>query len=369
MSECITRVERITKVEPHPNAERLEVAHVKGWHCVVPKGVYQDGSLCVYIPIDSVLPEALANFLFEGAKVKPPERIKTIRLRGLYSQGLVASVDNIKKYLRKDFKVEEGEDLTERLGITKYEPPLPSFQSFSGGKSTGKNPNANFKKYKGFENFKNYNGLFDAEESIIATEKIHGTNFRCGWVKKEIPTNFFKRLWFNVRMRCSRDYEWEWLVGSHNVQLDPGGSGNVYADTARTYDLKNKLKKGEELFGEIYGPSIQKGYHYGLQDGQFGLAVFDILKDDQWVQFDTMREQVERMGIEVPPVLFRGKFKDLNIDEMVLGDSIFRPAQKVREGLVLRTEQETFSPSVKGGRKMLKCISPEYLLRDNTDFH
>jgi hypothetical protein len=170
-------------------------------------------------------------------------------------------------------------------------------------------------------------------------------------------------------VRCSRDYEWEWLVGSHNVQLDPGGTGNVYSDTARTYDLKNKLKKGEQLFGEIYGPSIQKGYHYGLNDGQYGLAVFDLMKDEQWIEFDAMRNHVERLGIEVPPVLFRGKFKDLNIDEMVLGDSVFRPAQKVREGLVLRTEKETFSPAVKGNRKMLKCISPEYLLRDNTDFH
>ncbi|MDD3412568.1 MAG: RNA ligase (ATP) [Lachnospiraceae bacterium] len=370
MSECITRVERITKVEAHPNADKLEVAHVKGWHCVVRKGVYKDGDLCVYIPIDSVLPEVLSNTLFEGTNIKPASRIKTIRLRGLYSQGLICSIDDIRLYLGnhgKHPKYLEGTDLTALLGITKYEPPAPSFQSFSGSK-TERNPNPNFKKYKGFENFKNHVDLFNSEDEIVATEKIHGTNFRAGWIPREMPTKWYAILLFKLMSLIKKDYKWQWLVGSHNVQLSPAGS-SLYANIARDYNLKEKLNKGEEIFGEIFGPTVQKGYHYGLTEGQFGFVAFDLIENGEWKEFNYQILRFREMGIDSPPILFKGKFKDINIDEIVLGDSVMVPAQKIREGVVLRTVQEESTMLVKGNRKMLKCISPEYLLKENTDFH
>jgi hypothetical protein len=164
------------------------------------------------------------------------------------------------------------------------------------------------------------------------------------------------------------DYQWEWLAGSHNVQRDPKDN-NLYSNMARRLNLKETLAKGEQIFGEIFGPSIQKGYHYGMIDDEVDFVAFDLVKNGVWRDFDYMNLRFKEIGVNVPPVLFRGKFKDLNIDEMVLGDSVYSPTQKVREGIVLRTEAETFCPFLKGHRKMLKCISPEYLLKDNTDFH
>ena len=63
MSSLIVEVSKIQKVLPHPNAERLELAHVKGWQCVVPKSRYAPGNLVTYIPPDSVLPAELSDRL------------------------------------------------------------------------------------------------------------------------------------------------------------------------------------------------------------------------------------------------------------------------------------------------------------------
>lgn len=373
MSECITRVEKITKIEAHPNADRLEVAHVKGWHCVVPTSTYKEGDLCVYIPIDSVIPESLKETLFQNAKIDlPKNRIKTIRLRGLYSQGLVANTETIHQYLGnhgKHVTIEEGLDLTELLEIKKWEPKLPSFQQFAS-KTRVRYNNENFKKYKSIENYKNYNDLFAPEEQVIATEKVHGTNFRAGWVRRQIPETFFGVLGYKLKKFFNKNHEWEWSVGSHNVQLKPSTENNLYCDLARKYRLKEKLQKGEVVYGEGYGPNVQKGYHYGMKDGEAGLVVFDIRREEKYLDFDTMRDYAESIGLEVVPVLFRGKMKDLDIDKIVLGDSEFAPSQKQREGVVLKTVHEEFSGRIGSGRKVLKCISPDYLMNKTlTDYH
>ena len=369
MSECITRVAKIIKVESHPNADRLEMAQVDGWHCVVPKGVYSKNDLCVYIPIDSVLPLQLEETLFDNAKVKLSKgRIKTIKLRGMISQGLIANLDTIKCFLGdhgKHIKLELDTDITSELGILKYEPPAPGFQSFGVKKVRISNPN--FTKYKSIENIKNYHTLFKPEDEIIATEKIHGTNFRAGWVLKEIPQGISKKAAFKVACFFSSDYKWEFNVGSHNVQLTLEGN-NIYSDIARKHDLKARMKKGEILYGEIYGPGVQKGYHYGLKEGEKELVVFDLKDNGKYADFNCLRERAEKIGARVVPVLYSGPYENCDKEKITEGDSVFAPEQKIREGMVIRSMVEAYNPRV--GRKVLKCISPDYLLRgEKSSFH
>ena len=57
----------IDAILEHPNADRLEIAQVKGWNCVTGKGVFKPGDKCLYIPIDSVLPADLEAYLFPEA--------------------------------------------------------------------------------------------------------------------------------------------------------------------------------------------------------------------------------------------------------------------------------------------------------------
>ncbi len=377
MSECITKVEKILKVEAHPNADRLELATCRGWNCVVPKGVYTSGDMCVYIPIDSILPEQLEATLFEGSKVQlTKHRVKTIRLRGAISQGLIASSEIIYEYLGrhgKHVKLKEGLELTDLLGISKWEPPAPKFQSFQGGKQASKKQtNPFFSKYTSLENIKNYPQVFQPEDMVIATEKIHGTNFRAGWVPVYADT-----LWKKVKKFFRALPAYEFVYGSHNVQLQNHDKNakvfydnNIYYQATVKYNLKNILKKGEVLYGEIYGSGVQGGYDYGLKDEK-NVVFFDLKiitkEDSKWADYDDLFLLCTAGRLPLAPVLFKGKFEDIDSEKLFQGHSILSSKQKTREGFVVGSIKEETSYM---GRKKLKYINPEYLLRKgNTDYH
>jgi RNA ligase (TIGR02306 family) len=367
MSECKTTVEKILKIDVHPNADRLELVTCRGWQCVVPKGVYKEGDLCVYIPIDSILPEALESLLFGGTTIKlTKSRVKTIKLRGAISQGLIANLVTIENHLGK--KLKENQDITEKLGITKFEPPAPKFQNFaSGKKGTIKQTNPNFSKYTSLQNIKNYPDLFDPEETVICTEKIHGTNFRAGWVPFVADT-FMKK----VKKFFGFAPKWEFVYGSHNVQLQNRGKHsqtfydtNVYYKTCVQYNLKEVIPKGIVIFGEIYGEGIQKNYSYGLK-GETKLSVFDVQEVDEngKKEYRNLIDGLNianQLGLPIVPILLICQFKDLVPEELFKGTSELSDQQKVESV----EEKDCYM-----GRKKLKVINPEYLLqKGNTDYH
>src|ERR1019366_9382616 len=121
MSELKVTVEKIKSISPIPGADFLELVGVLGWQCVTRKDAFKIGDSVVYIPIDSVLPEKLEAVIFgPDSKVKlSKHRVKTIKLRGAVSQGLVVS-----RELLNIVWTTEGFDLTKILGVTKYEAPV-----------------------------------------------------------------------------------------------------------------------------------------------------------------------------------------------------------------------------------------------------
>jgi RNA ligase (TIGR02306 family) len=366
MSTLQATVERIAALSPHPNADRLELATVLGWQCVVQKDRYKVGDLVLYIPIDSVLPEDLECLIFgPESKVKlHNHRVKTIKLRGAISQGLVVSLKSIDDYADLTDS-EEGADLTAELGITKYEPPIPGFQSFNRASKKKQYENPNFKKYTSLENIKKYNKVFEADDDVVITEKIHGTNFRAGWVPYDANT-LFKKL----KKLLGLAPRWEFVFGSHNVQLDASlldnPKDNVYANAVVENHLMLKLMHGEIVYGEIYGPKIQKGYAYGLKDDKKGLVIFDIQHAGSYLSHEEFAERASALGLKTAPVLYVGKFGGVDMAKIVDGDSVLDPSQKCREGVVVKSLKEA---TCYMGRKALKAINPEYLLGDQTDFH
>jgi RNA ligase (TIGR02306 family) len=354
MSTFAVEVVKIDDIQPHPNADRLEIATMKGWQCVVGKGSFHPGDLCVYIPIDAVLPEDVMNTLFEGAKIKPSSRVKTIKLRGAISQGIAAQLVALGVG-----DAELGDDVGEYLGITKYEPPAASFQA-GAAKAGPKQVNPNFRKYTSIENAKNYKDkVFEEGELVIVTEKIHGTNFRAGYVPFYADT-----LWKKVKKFLHLAPKYEFVYGSHNVQLK--GGGNVYADIVEKYRLRENLAEGEVVYGEIFGDGIQKGYNYGLTNGERQLVLFDIMVDGEYLSPVAFKVRADQWLRPTVPVLYKGPFNFDKIKSLTAGPSVLAPAQKVREGVVCKPVEES---STFIGRKVLKFISDEYLLRDQTDFH
>ncbi len=363
MSTLQVLVVQIEDIISHPNADKLEVAVIAGWNCVVQKDAFKKGDIGVYFPIDSILPELLEYKIFgpDSKIVLHKHRVRTIKLRGAISQGLLVRPATIGLP-----EGTVGADLTEYLGVTKYEPPVPEFQKFQGRIATKKEVNPHFHKYTKIENIKNYKQMFEPEEDVVATEKIHGTNFRAGWVP------FVAITWAEkIKKFFGFSPEWQFVFGSHNVQLqhkmlyDGFYEKNVYAQMVKKYDLEKKIPKGFVLYGEIYGDGIQKDYSYGLMNNQHDMVCFDIMKDGVYLNFVEAADMAHGLGIPQPPILYSGPFSGLDLEILVLGPSLLGP-QKVREGAVIRSHEEKKSIL---GRKVLKAISPEYLLKDNTEFH
>jgi len=143
MSTFKVQVLKLT-IEPHPNADAIELARIGEYRSIVKKGLYKTGDLAVFIPPASLLPQWIVEKLELVGKLAGPNknRVKEIRLRGQLSEGLIFPVNgdsddadierpvNIEGHpeAAEVLLVKEGDDVAEFLGITKYEPvPPPSF--------------------------------------------------------------------------------------------------------------------------------------------------------------------------------------------------------------------------------------------------
>lgn len=125
MSEFACEVVRV-KLEPHPNADAIEICRVGDYQSIVRKGQFQDGDLAVYIPEQAIVPTWMLREMgmYDEERQKGGlagglgNRVKAIKLRGVLSQGLMY---NVPQRL-----VLEGDDVAEYLDIFKYEPAVPS---------------------------------------------------------------------------------------------------------------------------------------------------------------------------------------------------------------------------------------------------
>jgi RNA ligase (TIGR02306 family) len=365
MSAHPVEISEIVDVQPHPNADRLELATVRGWQCVVQKGAFRPGDRCVYIPIDSVLDPLLEAKIFGAdSKVKlSNHRVKTIKLRGAISQGLVVDLPSLEL---DGLRV--GTDVAAQLGVSKYEPPeAPASMRTSTGATSRKQTNPHFRKYTSLENAKNHPNVFEPGETVVVTEKIHGTNFRAGYVPFHADT-----LWKRFKSFVGLAPKWDFVYGSHNVQLqskllaDTHYDSNVYAEAVKKYRLRDLLQPGEVVYGEVYGDGIQKGYTYGCGPGERKLALFDTMVDGKYLDPLAFREWAQARDLPVVPTLLKGPFDLAAVKALTAGASVLAPSQRVREGVVVKPLKDTVTHI---GRKVLKFISDEYLLRDQTDFH
>lgn len=363
MSELVVEVVEIEEILPHGNADRLEIAKIKGWFCVTGKGNFKAGDRGIYFPIDSILPTELQAKLFPpDSKIKLKNgRIKTEKIRGVISQGLLIPL--------KDVGMEDlcvGVDVTKRLGIMKYEPDAGSLPNAMNPQQK-RFSNPYFHKYTDIQNAKNYTKVFEEGEHVIAFEKIHGTNFRAGWVPY-VPSSLWEKLKVRVLNFLNPAWvpQWEFVYGSRNMQLKKD-SENLYARIVKQYDLENKIQHGHVIYGEIYGDGVQKGYNYGCSKDEQRLAIFDVALNGQYQDIGYVTAFCALKHLPVVPVVYNGLFDWDTMLKLTKGPSLINSTQKVREGIVVRSVKEESSPYI--GRKVLKFVSDEYLLKDQTEFH
>ena len=354
----------IGEVRPIEGADNIEQVLVGGWNAITKKGEYQFGDKVVVATTDAVIPQPLSDLMEVTNYLRKGQRVRTVKLRGVYSECLLIPF----KYLAPkslDNNVNEGDDMMTILGITKYEPPVKTVQLSVGGRKIKYHQNPNFKVYYKFPNQKNVPDMFNDEDEVVITRKLHGTNARYGIVRKKKLS-----LWDRVKMLFGNQWAaFEYVYGSHNVEKGSDSQGfydtDVWKTVANTYNIRGKLwdyvkdtyepfdlTEGVVIYGEIYGAGIQKNYEYGLTDVKF--AGFDVEVDGEYQPY--INETVHFDCLQLPQVylLYKGNWDKEEQDKYVFNNNI-KGTKVPHEGIVVK--------SVTGDRrKVSKVINPDYFI-------
>jgi len=334
----LATIRKIDALRPIPDADAIECAVVGGWTCVVKKGEYAAGDLAVYCEIDSWIPHEVAPFLSRGNfprvynEVKG-ERLRTVKLRGQLSQGLLLplSVIPFASYIPDD-------DVSELLGIVKYEAPIPAQLA---GEVKGMFPGWIQKTdQERIQNLKEELDYWLREQHVWeVTEKLDGSSM----------TVYLRDGEFGV---CSR-----------NLELKPSETNSLWKVAVRN-DLELKLRRANRnlaLQGELIGEGIQ-GNPYKQKGQEFFL--FDIYDIDtsKYLTPAERKAFIEEHDIKHVPVLAYGaELSDtlgINSIDGILkfaeGKSVMGMIGCEREGLVFKSKAMQCS---------FKAISNKFLLK------
>ena len=350
----LASIQKIIDLQPIPGADRIEVATVLGWQCIVNKGDFQVGDLCVYFEIDSILPPKPEYAFLEKCKY----RIKTIKLRGQVSQGLAIPVSAAVR------KCKEGDDVTDLLGVAKYDTEASIDPQGVANKvkrhktwfgklwgrllwSVGWTKQEPSLAWPAFlpktdeERIQSCPSLLFKYPDVVfyATEKLEGSS--C--------TVYQKGRHFGA---CSRNRE---LARRRNTE-----GGNIDARIwamVKQYGLEQSMKRLRRdiaIQGELVGPGIQ-GNKYKLTKHEFRVfKVRDIAKK-QFLGYEEASKLIAGMGLKWCPYLVTFTLSHFNsVDKLVeLSKGKSELAPVTREGIVARELTGSIS---------FKVINPDFLL-------
>jgi RNA ligase (TIGR02306 family) len=326
----LASVRQVAALTPIEGADNIEVARIDGWNVIVQKGLYEVEDAVVYFEIDSVLPiRDEFEFLRSRCYVASPVegfRIKTMKMRGVVSQGLVMPYDGT---------ADVGTDLTAELGVVKYDPPLPMAANIKGHWPS-------FIAKTDQERVQNLPLI--PRETYEVTIKLDGTS----------ATVFYNNGEIGI---CSRNYE-----------LKP--EGTYWDAAADIVDALTLMGRNLAVQGELMGPGIQKN-PLGLST--HAIFVFDVwdIDEQRYLRpdersvvigdLDKMIAPSDTLGM-IHEVTWYGDFTPAEVynDEQELRDEILALADltiggKVHEGLVFKSYDSNTS---------FKAINNKYLLKE-----
>jgi RNA ligase (TIGR02306 family) len=341
MQRKLASIQRVIEILPIANADAIELARINGWQCVVRKGEFTPGNLGAFLEIDAVPPDLeVFRFLWKpktaeaGDTFERPEkfRIRTMKLRGALSQGLLLSVDALGLA-----DVSEGDDVTELLGVTKYEPPAP--------------PNMG-----GFRaNFPDFIPKTDEMRIQSVPEIVDEL--------KGLPYVITLKYDGTSSTFCIDPRDGEFHACGRNYSLEAGG--NYYWRVAEKYGIEAILRKSPHLAiqGEICGPGIQKNR---LELKDLGLFVFNVYDIEQarYLSHDEARKFIVDNGLTPTEVVEIGDaFAHDQASLLALAEGKYPNTTNDREGIVIRSLEETYS-NILAGRMSFKAISNRFLLKE-----
>ena len=331
-------IRKIDALRPIVGADAIECAIVGGWTCVVKKGEYTAGDLAVYCEIDSFIPSTIAPFLtkpghyaktFEGVE---GERLRTMKLRGQLSQGLLLNLDAV---IPQTNSYAEGDDVSELLGITKYEAPIPAALA---GEVKGMFPS--FIPKTDQERIQNLTAELEVwkTENLTweVTEKLDGSSMTVYVMDGDVGV-------------CSRNLDLK-----HNIDNSLWRAAYKHELPAKLADIGRNIA----IQGELIGNGIQ-GNLYKMRDQDF--YVYDIYDIDAGRYFTPAERKVfvELYKLNHCPVLGTYETAELTTVEHLLkfaeGKSVMGDITgPEREGLVFKCHQKQVS---------FKAISNKFLMK------
>lgn len=375
----LASIQRIGAVLPIKEADSIEIVMVNSWKVVTKKGEFKEGDLCVYFEIDSFLPvKEEFEFLRKSSYKKMGDaegfRLRTIKLRQELSQGLCLPIsileghDEMKMGISKQpggdqlqvgpyddaIIIEEGTDVTEYLGVLKYEPPIPAELA---GKVKGGFPG--FIRKTDEERIQNLTKEYESmrDEHYYVTEKLDGSS----------ATYYFMDGVFGV---CSRNLELadpgEFKQGTDICEdgVERPKKENTFWKVANELRIREKLSTLGENYaiqGELIGSGIQ-GNSYKIKGHT--LRIFNVFNIDkqEYLGLDDMVHFLHKINIDnkplelVPVINYDYKLPTTIEEILIYADGKSRlNGETDREGIVIRNKDKSVS---------FKAISNTFLLKE-----
>lgn len=346
MERKLASVQRVLDILPIDGADAIELVKINGWQCVTKKGEFRPGDLGVFFEIDSIPPDLeQLRFLWTSRNApagtlspRPDKfRIRTMKLRGTLSQGLFMPLP-----VFGISGAEAGQDLTEYLGVGKYEPPAPANMGEAAGR---------------FPAFLSKTDEIRVQSVPEVLDELRGKPF-VATLKYDGSSATF----------CVDPFTDEFLVCSRNLTVAEGD--NLFWEVARKHDVASILlreaERGRKLAiqGEVFGPGIQKN-RLGVKEKS--LAVFNVfdISGGRFLDHDEAREWLDSNGLPAVQEVERGEsFAHTQDSLLELAEGKYPGTTNEREGIVIRPLTERHSQVLKG-RLSFKAISNRFLLKED----
>ena len=351
----LASIQRVWKIEPIEGADRIELAHVLGWQCVVNKGQFQPMDLAVYFEIDSYLPIREEFEFMRASSYKNTDimgegfRLRTMKFRGQISQGLLLPISTFPELAHlspnnNGIKEEDevlGMDVTEVLGVRKWE---IEERATTGGTVIGTLPydiphTDETRVQENPELIQAFAGL----EYYIST-KMDGSSHSIG-----IDEDGFH-------------------VTGHNFKYKDGSFFSLVSERGYKEKLEKYVKEEElktlTIQGEFCAPGIQRNR---LKLTKPEWYVFTVRIDGKRVGLDRMMAVCKELGLDTVPIEERGY--DLPVKYPTVESLLERadgdyPRGGKKEGIVIRPTEPVFCPLISASLSM-KVVSNKYLLKND----
>ncbi len=250
----------------------------------------------------------------------------------------------------------EGEDVAERLGITKFLTQEEKNEQGSNGPNKSKSVNvcpSFLPRYTDLENLRRHAHVLVPGELVLATEKLHGESVAFCYRR----FNFFKRLW----NKLTGGPQGTVICRSRN-QIKTSGKWFELIDKL---DLTSRFERLDDpesysLYGESYG--YLKGFKYGT-DGDGSFRVFDVYDREfkEYLDYTEARSITMGMGLNMVPLVYHGPYDFETLAQLAEGESVLD--EHVKEGIVVKPEHERYDHC---GRVIFKLKGEGFLLSGNS---